>query len=83
MQKPETELSINRLSDALRTSFEWIVRRDLARAHATTWPASGRFFFRKLKLYALSKTAAFAGDEVASEVLLIDQEAFWDIEADN
>ncbi|WP_297537648.1 hypothetical protein [Roseovarius sp.] len=50
MQKPETELSINRLSDALRTSFEWIVRRDLARAHATTWPASGRFFFRKLKL---------------------------------
>ncbi|SDX71160.1 hypothetical protein [Roseicitreum antarcticum] len=28
MLKPETELSINRLSDALRTSFEWIVKRD-------------------------------------------------------
>lgn len=54
---------------------------ELARAHATTWPARDRFFFRKLKLYALSKTAAFAGEEVASEVLAIDQEAFWDIEA--
>lgn len=28
MLKPETELSINRLSDALRTSLEWIVKRD-------------------------------------------------------
>lgn len=53
---------------------------ELARAHATTWPASDRFFFRKLKLYALSKTAAFTGNEVAREVLAFDQEAFWDIE---
>ncbi|MEX5728670.1 hypothetical protein Ga0609869_002023 [Rhodovulum iodosum] len=28
MLKPETELPINRLSNALRTSFEWIVKRD-------------------------------------------------------
>lgn len=28
MLKPETTLSINRLRDALQTSFEWIVRRD-------------------------------------------------------
>lgn len=28
MLKPETELFINRLSDALRTSFEWIIKRD-------------------------------------------------------
>ena len=28
MLKPETQLSINRLSDALRTSLEWIVKRD-------------------------------------------------------
>lgn len=28
MLKPETELFINRLSDARRTSFEWIIKRD-------------------------------------------------------
>ena len=52
----------------------------LAHAHATIWPATDRYFFRKLKLYALSKTAAFPGDEVAKEVLAFDQEAFWDLE---
>ena len=70
-------------SMSIETGMPEVQLAALARAHATTWPASDLFFFRKLKLYALSKTAAFAGDEVASEVLLIDQEAFWDIEADN
>jgi len=52
---------------------------ELANAHATTWPATDRFFFRKLKLYALSKVNVFEADDVAEEVLSLDQETFWDI----
>lgn len=51
----------------------------LAKAHATTWPATDRFFFRKLKLYAFNKVGAFEADYVAEEVLSLDQETFWDI----
>ena len=51
---------------------------ELANAHATTWPATDRFFFRKLKLYAFSKVDAFEADHVAEEVLSLDQVAFWD-----
>lgn len=50
---------------------------ELANAHATTWPATDRFFFRKLKLYAFSKVDAFEADHVAEEVLSLDQETFW------
>lgn len=50
----------------------------LAAAHATTWPATDQFFFRKLKLYALSKSAAFPARNVANAVLSLDQQAFWD-----
>lgn len=52
---------------------------ELARAHATTWPATDEFFFRKLKLYAFSNATAFEADHVAKEVLSLDQESFWDI----
>ena len=52
---------------------------ELANAHATTWPATDRYFFRKLKLYAFSKVDAFEADLVAEEVLSLDQETFWDI----
>lgn len=52
----------------------------MANAHATTWPATDAFFFRKLKLYAFNKVAAFEADHVAEEVLSLDQEAFWDID---
>lgn len=52
---------------------------ELANAHATIWPATDRFFFRKLKLYAYSKVDAFEADHVAEEVLSLDQETFWDI----
>ncbi|NTZ70141.1 hypothetical protein FCI59_02275 [Pseudomonas protegens] len=51
---------------------------ELAKAHATTWPTTERFFFRKLKLYAYSKVDIFEADSVAEQVLLLDQEAFWD-----
>ncbi|HCF2284635.1 SIR2 family protein [Pseudomonas aeruginosa] len=53
---------------------------ELANAHATIWPATDRFYFRKLKLYAFSKVNAFEADHVAEEVLSLDQEAFWDID---
>lgn len=52
---------------------------ELANAYATTWPATDRFFFRKLKLYAYSKLDAFEADHVAEEVLSLDQDTFWDI----
>ena len=46
---------------------------ELAKAHATTWPATDQFFYRKLKLYAFSKADAFVADHVAEEVLSLDQ----------
>lgn len=62
--------------------FDRIVglRPELARAHATTWTTSDRYFFRKLKLYAFSKESAFGADHVAEAVLAFDQETFWDID---
>lgn len=59
-----------------RMAVKW---PDLAKAHATTWSATDRFFFRKLKLYAFNKVDAFEANYVAEEVLSLDQEAFWDI----
>ena len=60
--------------------FERLVesRPELARAHAITWPASDRFYFRKLKLYGLSKGSLFEAEHVLETVLSFDQEAFWD-----
>lgn len=52
---------------------------ELAKAHATTWPTTDRFFFRKLKLYAFNKVDVFDANTVAEEILLLEQEAFWDI----
>lgn len=52
----------------------------LAIAHAMTWPATEPHFFRKLKLYAFSKVDLFEADSIAEQVLLLDQEAFWDID---
>lgn len=53
---------------------------ELANAHATTWPVTDRFFFRKLRLYAFSKVDVFKADHVAKEVLSLDQETFWDLD---
>ncbi len=53
---------------------------ELACAHVKTWPATDRFFFRKLKLYALNKADAVGADHAAETVLSFDQEAFWDPE---
>lgn len=58
-----------------RVAAKW---PNLAKAHGTIWPVNDRFYFRKLKLYAFSKVDAFEADDVAKEVLSLDQEAFWD-----
>jgi hypothetical protein len=52
---------------------------ELANAHATAWPATDQFFFRKLKLYAFSKANVFEADHSAEEILSLDQETFWDL----
>ncbi|PHS65119.1 MAG: hypothetical protein COB09_04945 [Thalassobium sp.] len=49
-----------------------------AAAMATLWPANEPLFFRKLKLYALSKAAAFEANRTADILLSFDQESFWD-----
>ncbi|BEN29015.1 SIR2 family protein [Serratia marcescens] len=51
---------------------------ELANAHVTTWPVTEPFIFRKLRLYAFSKTAVFGTDRIAEEVLSIEQNSFWD-----
>lgn len=51
---------------------------ELANAHVTTWPVTEPFFFRKLRLYAFSKTAVFGANRIAEEVLSIEQNSFWD-----
>lgn len=62
-----------RLFDRLTNSWP-----KLAHAHATTWPATDQFFFRKLRLYAFNKKGVFAADQVANEVLSLSQGTFWD-----
>src|SRR5690606_14420118 len=49
-----------------------------AAAMATLWPANEPLFFRKLKLYALSKAAAFEANRTADILLSFDQKSFWD-----
>lgn len=55
---------------------------ELASAHATTWPVTDIFYFRKLKLYAFSKVNAFEANYVAKELLSLNQEVFWDTNID-
>lgn len=50
---------------------------DIAKAHATTWVPE-QFFFRKLKLYAFNKVDVFTANNVAEQLLSLDQESFWD-----
>lgn len=50
----------------------------LTAARAASWPVTDQFFFRKLKLYALSKSHVFPAHKVAHAVLSFDQLAFWD-----
>ena len=51
----------------------------LAKAHTSFWDEGDRYFFRKLKLYALSKSELFDADEMASIIVSFDQVVLWDI----
>lgn len=52
----------------------------LAAAHATGWDETDQYFFRKLKLFALSNPDVFDPSEVVRVVASLDTIAFWDID---
>lgn len=51
------------------------------RGYAATWPTEDRFYFRKLRLFALSYVELFEADEAAQSLLNLSQECFWDANA--
>lgn len=68
-------------------AFEWFLKLfsrmvsnfpTTARAHAITWSADDKFYFRRLKLFALNHAELFEADEVAENLLELSQESFWD-----
>lgn len=63
--------------------FDRIVALDSQRAMAmaTLWDEGDKFFFRKLKLYALSKSDLFDANHAAGIISTFDQTAFWDTNA--
>ena len=48
-----------------------------AKMIAMEWPVSDRYFFRKLKLFALSNSAIFKASDVSSEVMKLTDDEFW------
>ncbi|KHS82415.1 SIR2 family protein [Pectobacterium carotovorum] len=71
-QSPEILILFVKLYDRLA-----VLNPALANAHAMTWNRSDNYFFCKLKLYALSKTEVFTAATVVNELILLQQEAFW------
>ena len=55
-------------------------RPELARAHALIWLETDGFYFRKLRLYGLSRKRLFGAEHVAEAVLSLDQVSFWDFD---
>ena len=51
---------------------------EAALGHFMTWPNRDRFFFLKMRLYALSKEDLFEADEVAERLLALSHDVFWD-----
>lgn len=49
-----------------------------ARGYVATWPADEKFYFRRLKLFALNHVELFEADEAAESLLAFSQEHFWD-----
>ena len=47
-------------------------------AHAVLWDEGDEYFFRKLKLYALSKPGLFDANDAAGIISTFDQTTFWD-----
>ena len=56
-----------------------VLNRRLARAHVLRWDEGDEYFYRKLKLYALSKSELFEANDAVGFVVSMDQDAFWDI----
>ncbi|WP_240219750.1 SIR2 family protein [Rheinheimera hassiensis] len=52
---------------------------EITRGYVATWPREDRFYFRKLKLFALSHVELFEADEAAESLLNLSQECFWDM----
>ena len=52
---------------------------DVANALARSWDEGDQYFFRKLKLFALSRTDVFGPQEVINVITALDQETFWDL----
>jgi len=48
------------------------------RAHAIMWSTEDKYYFRKLKLFAMNHADLFEADEAAEVVLNLNQELFWD-----
>lgn len=46
-------------------------------AHVLTWPEEDRFYFKKLKLFALNHANLFSPEEAVEAVIKLDQEDFW------
>ena len=70
-----------------RAAFSWFLELfsrlvskfpDTARAHSVTWPLEERFYFRKLKLFALNQLELFEAKMAVESVLELSQEVFWD-----
>ena len=57
-----------------------MLNSDLAKSHVLIWDENDRYFFRKLKLYALSKEELFNANEVANIINSFDQESMWDFQ---
>ena len=52
---------------------------ELAKAKVLLWNENEHYFFRKLKLFALSKNELFGSAEVERLISSFNQDAFWDI----
>lgn len=49
-----------------------------ARSHAIIWPTEAKYYFKKLKLFALNHVELFEADEAAEIVMSLNQESYWD-----
>jgi hypothetical protein len=51
---------------------------ETAKSYASIWPTNDKFYFRKLKLFALNHVELFGADEAVEDLLAFSQESFWD-----
>jgi hypothetical protein len=82
---PERE--INGEGDDRHAVFRWFLKLFVrivsdepmtARGYVATWPTNEKFYFRKLKLFALNQVELFGANEVVEILLAFPQESFWD-----